>query len=699
MLFKVKLGSPRNKLLLKFMEDPGTRRAIDDAELEMYQDTRRTELYKTKEEMYFTIDERNSEADLSEMGRKFLNPSDPNFFLVPDLITTNHDIDSSTTLSAEEKLKQKQAAQANYEEASQRIHNISQLLRAYCVFEKDVHYVVQENKVIIVDEYTGRLMPGRRWSDGLHQAVEAKEGVQIDRETQTLATITIQNYFRLYEKLAGMTGTAETEANEFKDIYRLGVVVIPTNRACVRKDADDLIFKTRREKLNALIEEIKKRNAAGQPMLVGTASVESSEIISRMLRRENIPHNVLNAKYHQQEAEIVARAGERGAVTIATNMAGRGTDIKLSPGVPELGGLHVVGTERHESRRIDRQLRGRCARQGDPGSSQFYISFEDDLMRNFGDSRRIAGLMTKLGMEDNEGLQHPWLNRSVETAQKRVEQRNYQIRKHTLQYDDVMNQQRTVIYSWRTEILTTEDPRKEVFETVDEKIAAEVEAKAGTDPVDLDGLVHWANTAMPLGLQKEDLQNAGGKDQWKELLKQRVRESYDLKVKFENPEAVKALERYVLLGAIDRLWQEHLYAMDGLRTSINLRAYGQKDPLIEYKREAYGMFEELMERIKGEVVLNLFRSASSLSAFEHFLAALPQRTGRGELPVQAQAQPTEGSLSMGGGQAGAVEEALAPLKRQGPKLGRNDPCPLDPGKKFKNCCGASGSKVCFKVGA
>lgn len=700
LLFKVKLGSPRNKLLLKFMEDPGTRRAIDDAELEMYQDTRRTELYKTKEEMYFTIDERNSEADLSEMGRKFLNPADPNFFLVPDLITANHDIDANPSFSSEEKLKRKQAAQAGYEEASQRIHNISQLLRAYCVFEKDVHYVVQENKVIIVDEYTGRLMPGRRWSDGLHQAVEAKEGVQIDRETQTLATITIQNYFRLYEKLAGMTGTAETEANEFKDIYRLGVVVIPTNRPCVRKDQDDLIFKTRREKLNALIEEIKKRNAAGQPMLVGTASVESSEIISRMLRRENIPHNVLNAKYHQQEAEIVARAGERGAVTIATNMAGRGTDIKLASGVPEVGGLHVVGTERHESRRIDRQLRGRCARQGDPGSSQFYISFEDDLMRNFGDSRRIAGLMTKLGMEDNEGLQHPWLNRSVETAQKRVEQRNYQIRKHTLQYDDVMNQQRTVIYSWRTDILTTEDPRKEVFETVDERIGAEVEARAGTDPVDLDGLVHWANTAMPLGLQKDDLQSAGGKDGWKDLLKKRVREAYELKVKFENPEAVKALERYVLLGAIDRLWQEHLYAMDGLRTSINLRAYGQKDPLIEYKREAYGMFEELMERIKGEVVLNLFRSASSLSAFEHFLAALPQRTGRGELPVQAQAQPTEGSISMGGGgQSQAVEEALAPIKRQGPKLGRNDPCPLDPNKKFKNCCGASGSKVCFKVPA
>jgi len=699
LLYRVKLGSPRNKLLLKFQEDPAMRRAIDDAELEMYQDTRRTELYKTKEEMYFSIDERNSEADLSEMGRTFLNPNDPNFFLVPDLITKNHDIETNRALSEEEKLKEKQVAQAEYEDASQRIHNISQLLRAYCVFEKDVHYVVQENKVMIVDEYTGRLMPGRRWSDGLHQAVEAKEGVQIDRETQTLATITIQNYFRLYEKLGGMTGTAETEANEFKDIYRLGVVVIPTNQPCVRVDADDMIFKTRREKLNALIEEIKKRNAVGQPMLVGTASVESSEIISRMLRRENIPHNVLNAKQHQQEAEIVTRAGERGAVTIATNMAGRGTDIKLSAGVAELGGLHVVGTERHESRRIDRQLRGRCARQGDPGSGQFFISFEDDLMRNFGDSRRIGGLMTKLGMEEDEGLQHPWLNRSVETAQKRVEGRNYQIRKHTLQYDDVMNQQRTVIYAWRTDILNSTDPRPEVFETVDERIAAEVEARAGTDPVDLDGLVRWANAAMPVGLSKEDLLGAGGKEEWTTFLKARVREAYEVKVKFENPEAVKALERFVVLGAIDRLWQEHLYAMDGLRTSINLRAYGQKDPLIEYKNEAYGMFGELMGRIKEEVVHNLFRSASSLSAFEHFLAALPQRTGRGELPGQD--QPTEGSMSMGGGGGGStvVEEALVPVKRQGPKLGRNDPCPIDPKKKFKNCCGATGSKGCLKVSA
>ena len=699
LLYRVKLGSPRNKLLLKFQEDPAMRRAIDDAELEMYQDTRRTELYKTKEEMYFSIDERNSEADLSEMGRTFLNPNDPNFFLVPDLITKNHDIETNRALSEEEKLKEKQVTQAEYEDASQRIHNISQLLRAYCVFEKDVHYVVQENKVMIVDEYTGRLMPGRRWSDGLHQAVEAKEGVQIDRETQTLATITIQNYFRLYEKLGGMTGTAETEANEFKDIYRLGVVVIPTNQPCVRLDADDMIFKTRREKLNALIEEIKKRNAVGQPMLVGTASVESSEIISRMLRRENIPHNVLNAKQHQQEAEIVTRAGERGAVTIATNMAGRGTDIKLSAGVAELGGLHVVGTERHESRRIDRQLRGRCARQGDPGSGQFFISFEDDLMRNFGDSRRIGGLMTKLGMEEDEGLQHPWLNRSVETAQKRVEGRNYQIRKHTLQYDDVMNQQRTVIYAWRTDILNSTDPRPEVFETVDERIAAEVEARAGTDPVDLDGLVRWANAAMPVGLSKEDLLGAGGKEEWTTFLKARVREAYEVKVKFENPEAVKALERFVVLGAIDRLWQEHLYAMDGLRTSINLRAYGQKDPLIEYKNEAYGMFGELMGRIKEEVVHNLFRSASSLSAFEHFLAALPQRTGRGELPGQD--QPTEGSMSMGGGGGGStvVEEALVPVKRQGPKLGRNDPCPLDPKKKFKNCCGATGAKGCLKVSA
>ncbi|MFM8684269.1 MAG: preprotein translocase subunit SecA, partial [Chthoniobacterales bacterium] len=353
------------------------------------------------------------EADLTEKGRSFMNPDDPDAFVLPDLINEFTDIDLDAALSPKDKIEAKAKKQQHFDAQAERIHNISQLLKAYCLYEKDVEYVVEENKVLIVDQFTGRKMPGRRWSDGLHQAVEAKEGVQIDRETQTLATITIQNYFRLYEKLAGMTGTAETEANEFHDIYGLDVVVITTNRNVARKDSNDRIYKTRREKYNAVIEQIKKRHAEKQPVLVGTASVESSELLSRMLKREKIPHNVLNAKFHLQEAEIVSRAGQPGTVTISTNMAGRGTDIKLGSGVQEVGGLHVIGTERHESRRIDRQLRGRCARQGDPGSSQFFVSFEDDLMRNFGAADRMTKIMERFGMEEGEELEHPWLNKSV----------------------------------------------------------------------------------------------------------------------------------------------------------------------------------------------------------------------------------------------------------------------------------------------
>jgi preprotein translocase subunit SecA len=674
LLFKVKLGMPRNKQLLRSMEDPQIRLAIDDAELAIYQDSRRLELYKMKEELYFTIDEKSSEADLSDMGRTALNPDHPDAFVLPDLLTLNHDIEQDASKSREEKERAKQQAQVEYEDASQRIHNISQLLRAYSVFEKDVHYVVQDNKVIIVDENTGRPMPGRRWSDGLHQAVEAKEGVQIDRETQTLATVTIQNYFRLYEKLSGMTGTAETEANEFKDIYKLGVLVIPPNRPCIRQDADDLIFKTRREKLKALTAEIKQRHGKGQPILVGTTSVEASEVISRMLKREGIAHNVLNAKYHQQEAEIVARAGQHGAVTIATNMAGRGTDIKLGPGVAELGGLHVVGTERHESRRIDRQLRGRCARQGDPGSSQFYIAFEDDLMRNFADSRKISAMMTRLGMQEDEGISHPLLNRSVETAQKRVEQRNYQIRKHTLQYDDVMNQQRLVIYTNRNDILESDNLRSEVFDVVDEGVEEEVRLRLEGPETDREGLVKWLNTTMPLGLQESDLPWDKGTEAVAAEAKSRVRAAYELKVKFENPEAVQTLERYILLNATDKLWQEHLYAMDGLRSSIGLRAYAQKDPLIEYKQEAYAMFEELMHNIKREVLNNLFRSSTSLSAFEKFLQSLPQRFIKADLPGMAgmaAGEPAEAGPPAAESAPPPKEFAL-PLKRELPKIGRND---------------------------
>jgi preprotein translocase subunit SecA len=739
LLFKIKNSTPTNKQLLKMIEEPDIRRAMDDAELALYQDPRKTELYALKEEAYFGIDPKTNEADLSERGRTHLTPNDPNMFVLPDLITIFHDIETNTLLSKEEKARAKANAQAKYDEASERIHNIGQLLRAYCVYEKDVDYVVQENKVVIVDQNTGRALPGRRWADGLHQAVEAKEGVKIDRETQTLATITIQNSFRLYQKLSGMTGTAETEANEFHDIYRLDVVVIPTNRAIARVDLDDVIYKTRRAKYNAIVQEIKAAHAKGQPILVGTISVESSELLSRMLKRENIVHSVLNAKFVQQEAEIVAQAGRKGAVTIATNMAGRGTDIKLGPGVKEIkglyianakqrvianasdpgvtvdeaagehytGGLYVIATERHESRRIDRQLRGRCARQGDPGVSKFFVSFEDDLMRNFADSRRLSAIMTRMGMKDDEELQHPWLNKSVESAQRRVEERNYVSRKYTLQYDDVMNQQRTVIYSWRNDILVTETPREEIFEVVEELLDSECEARLTGPEASPADFVVWLNSTFPVGTEEKDFDFAAGPEAVKKVALQKIHEAYEIKIKFEDPKALLSLERYTLLGSIDRLWQEHLYAIDALRHSINLRTIGQKDPLIEYKREAFQMFSDLMGRINYEIASSLFKTSASITAFESFLRNLPQKLIH-EIPPSTMSQPDPAqqpqplsdlpeNAENGNGApiSTAKVERQLPIRHDGPTMNRNDVCPKGTGKKFKYCCGARGNKkVC-----
>src|SRR5580765_29963 len=624
-MFKVKLGQPRNKQLLRMMEDPDKRKAVDKAELQFYQDTRKDELFALKEELFFTIDEKSNEADLSEQGRAFLNPDEPDAFVLPDLISEFTEIDLDPSLSDEEKEKAKVERQQHCDAQGERIHNISQLLRAYCLFEKDVAYVIEDNKVVIVDEYTGRKMPGRRWSDGLHQAVEAKEGVQIDRETQTLATITIQNYFRLYQKLAGMTGTAETEAAEFHDIYKLDVNMIPTNRPIRRTDNNDRIYKTRREKYNAVIKEIKDAHARHQPVLVGSVSVEASELLSRMLKREKIPHNVLNAKYHMQEAEIVARAGQAGTVTISTNMAGRGTDIKLGSGVADRGGLYVIGTERHESRRIDRQLRGRCARQGDPGASRFYVSFEDDLMRNFGAADRMTKMMERFGLEEGQELEHPWLNKSVETAQKRVEQRNYMIRKRTLDFDDVMNMQREVVYGYRNEVIDSEEPRPLIYEVIGEAVPAKVKEYLEEEEPNYKGLMNWVNTTFPLGLTKEKAQfDTRAVDENAQFLVGKIKDAYQRKSSHEEPTAVKSLERYIILNAIDRLWQEHLYAMDALREGVYLRSYAQKDPLVEYKTEAYEMFVELMANIKNEVLHNLFRSTSNLQAFENFLSTLPQ---------------------------------------------------------------------------
>src|SRR6266487_4247524 len=495
LLYRVKIGQPKSEGLLKLLEDPENLRLMNQAELQLHADQKKVELYAEKEQLLFAIDEKSHEADLTEKGRNFLSPKDPDAFMLPDLTTALHEIDTGPETDARKRMEAKTKLQQEFETKAQRIHAISQLLKAYCLYQKDVQYVVQENKVIIVDENTGRLMTGRRWSDGLHQAVEAKEQVEVERETQTLATITIQNYFRLYHKLAGMTGTAETEASEFFDIYKLGVLVIPTNKPVARKDANDSVYKTKREKYSAVLNEIKQIHGQGRPMLVGTISVEVSEQLSRMLQREKLIHSVLNAKYHQQEAEIITRAGQRGAITIATNMAGRGTDIKLGQGIADLGGLHVLATERHEARRIDRQLRGRCARQGDPGSSHFFISLEDDLMRLFG-SDRIVKYMEKMGLEEGQELTHPLLNRSIETAQKRVEQHNYQIRKRTLEYDDVMNKQREVIYGFRNEIIHGEDVRDRLMDVMEEVVIQKVDQLSSSEDVsewNVRALADWVN--------------------------------------------------------------------------------------------------------------------------------------------------------------------------------------------------------------
>jgi preprotein translocase subunit SecA len=719
LLYRVKMGNPKSEGLLRLLENAENHRLMHRAEMQLHADQSKKELYAQKETLFFAMDEKSHDADLTEKGRTFLSPQDPDAFVLPDLTTAFHEIDTGPEPDARKRMELKTKIQTEFEARAQQIHCISQLLKAYCLYQKDVQYVVQDNKVIIVDENTGRLMTGRRWSDGLHQAVEAKEGVEIERETQTLATITIQNYFRMYQKLAGMTGTAETEASEFHDIYKLGVLVIPTNRPVARKDSHDTVYKTKREKYEAVVREIQTIHGQGRPILVGTISVEVSELLSRMLNKVRIVHSVLNAKYHQKEAEIVAFAGQPGSVTIATNMAGRGTDIKLGPGVPDVGGLHVIGTERHEARRIDRQLRGRCARQGDPGSSHFFISLEDDLMRLFG-SDRIVKVMERVGLEEGQELEHPLLNRSIETAQKRVEQHNFQIRKRTLEYDDVMNKQREIVYGFRNEIIHSEDVRDRLMDVMEEVVVAKVTEFTSSEHLPEDwnvrGLADWVNLNFPLGIPEAEILKVAhsGEEQpvpgslfdglnaqqfavCRFICKQ-VREAYDLKISFENPDALKAIERYTILSAIDKLWQEHLYGMDSLRNSIGLRAYGQRDPLIEYKAEAFKMFEELMVNIKTEICHNIFRSASSLLAFDQFLRSLPQRTVHTESTAfGGQTQTT----SSGGGSPGPKKgsdmvseatEAMAKAKpvRTGPKVGRNDPCPCGSGKKYKQCCGKNG---------
>jgi len=543
-------------------------------------------------------------------------------------------------------------------------HHVNQALKAHVLMKRDVDYVVKDNQVIIVDEFTGRLMFGRRYSDGLHQAIEAKEGVKIERESQTLATITFQNYFRMYQKLAGMTGTAATEEEEFRKIYGLDVVVIPTNKPMIRQDLPDVVYRTEKGKFEAVINEIIERHAKGQPVLVGTISIEKSEMLSEALKRRGIPHQVLNAKYHEKEAEIIAQAGQKGAVTIATNMAGRGTDIILGEGVAELGGLHIIGTERHESRRIDNQLRGRAGRQGDPGSSRFYVSLEDDLMRLFG-SDNITGIMDKLGMDDSTPIDHPMISKSIETAQKRVEARNFDIRKHVLEYDDVMNQQREIIYKQRRQVLRGENLKESVLDmihsTVDHLFERYAAVSQFPEEWDMEGFLEAVEQSFLPGhnLEAEQLRKME-KEEIRKLLHSKVDERYEAKEAELGPETMRELERMLLLRIVDEKWMDHLDAMDQLRQGIGLRAYGQKDPLIEYKFESYDMFNNMIEAIKEDIARLIFRVTV----------------------VKEQERPR----NVVENRYAEEDQERKPIRKE-KTIGRNDPCPCGSGKKYKKCCG------------
>lgn len=719
-LLQASRGGPKNKKLTKILHEVGVKKLIHRVENDFIRDKK---VHELDEDLYYAIDEKSHIIDLTEKGREALSPNDPTMFVLPDLATELSTIDKNEEMDEQAKQEAKDKLQIEYGEKSERIHNISQLLRAYSLFERDVEYVVSDDgKVMIVDEFTGRLMPGRRYSDGLHQAIEAKEGVKIERESQTLATITLQNLFRLYSKLAGMTGTAETEANEFWEIYKLDVVVIPTNEPIRRMDYDDHIYRTKREKYNAVINAIEDLHKKKRPVLVGTISVEASETLSRMLKRRGIKHSVLNAKYHKEEAQIVRKAGQPGMVTIATNMAGRGTDIKLGKGViiceggcylvddndrpvPENinlreceqdvpCGLHIMGTERHESRRIDRQLRGRSGRQGDPGSSKFYLSLEDDLMRLFG-SERIANVMDRLGVQDGEVIQHPMISKSIERAQKRVETHNFDIRKHLLEYDDVMNQQREVIYKMRANALRGQNLRDQIIEMIEQIIEDRIETHtshstyaedwnwhelvADLQRILLIGLPYDLNN-IPTDLNSNDLF---------ETLRAKAMENYKIRERSLGESNIRKLERLAMLQIIDKSWREHLYEMDQLKEGIGLRAYGQKDPLIEYKSEGFRAFSDMLARINEGVVELIYKAQI-----------------REEPVVQRRRRPVELSEvhdsadGMGfqsrppqaeGQQAAQPQQQQRPGKKKpviaAPKVGRNDPCPCGSGKKYKKCCG------------
>ncbi len=755
-LYQAQLGHPKNRRLLKLMQEQGNKQLVQKTELEHIADRKlppsKQAFRDIEEDLLFVLDERGHSVHLTDRGVDFMSPSDHEAYILPDLSEAVHRIDHDASLSAEQKISERRQLEIDYASKSERLNIVHQLLKAHALYEKDVNYVVQDGEVLIVDEYTGRTMPGRRWSEGLHQAVEAKEGVRVKGETQTMATITIQNYFRMYEKLAGMTGTAETEETEFYEIYKLEVAVIPTNRDVIRDDRHDLVYKTRREKYNAIVEETRRLHDLGFPVLIGTTSVDASETLSKLMQRAGMVHNVLNAKYHQREAEIVANAGQPGAITIATNMAGRGTDIKLGQGVTdakpsrikdpdgkdidvmEMGGLHIVGSERHESRRIDRQLRGRAGRQGDPGASQFFLSLEDDLMRLFG-SERIAKLMDRMGAQEGEVLTHPLITRSIEQAQKRVELQNFQSRKKLLEYDDVMNQQREVIYSLRAFALEGgEELKGEALKMIEKAVGRRVETVLAEfddysewdfDLLRQELLMHYLLQVKELDEENlrptvlEDAQRfavEAGRTSFAGKL-----EALDM-VRDQEGGYADRLLRYVMLNVLDEKWKDHLYDLDQLRNSIHYRSWGQKDPLIEYKHEAYTMFVDLMSDIadtftdrflKVQLVIEEGPTDQGGNGAEPPPAAPTRRynamgvledissessgsnvvedIGPAETPNEKPAAVRRDPVIVGAGRARSVADLnsgpAAPVDWT--TVGRNDPCPCGSGKKFKKCHGAN----------
>ena len=718
---------PKNKALIKFLSEQGIKAGMLKTE-EIYMEQNNRRMHEVTDPLYFVIDEKLNSVDLTDKGVDLISgkTSDPEFFVLPDITAQLSALENETDLTDEERLAKKDALLTNYAIKSERVHTINQLLKAYTMFEKDDEYVVIDGQVKIVDEQTGRIMEGRRYSDGLHQAIEAKEGVKVEAATQTFATITLQNYFRMYHKLAGMTGTAETEAGEFWDIYKLDVVVIPTNRPIARIDMNDRVYKTKREKYKAVIEEIEKMVAAGRPVLVGTTSVEISEMLSKMLDMRKIPHNVLNAKLHQKEAEIVAKAGQSSTVTIATNMAGRGTDIKLSPEVKAAGGLAIVGTERHESRRVDRQLRGRAGRQGDPGSSVFFVSLEDDLMRLFS-SERIASVMDKLGFKEGEMIEHSMISKSIERAQKKVEENNFGIRKRLLEYDDVMNKQRTVVYTKRRHALMGERIGMDIVNMIWDRCANAVNAP-DYENAKMDILQTLAmeppfteeefrdekkevladktfNAAMELFKRKTDrmaqiafpvikqvYENQGAF--YQNILipitdgKRVYNISCNLKAAYESEckEVVKSFEKAILLHVIDEAWKENLRELDELKHSVQNASYEQKDPLLIYKLESVNLFDAMVDKINNQTISILMRGQIPVREPQEVRQAAPeQRQDMSKYQEQKQ------DLSDPNQQAAASQDTREQPKREPIRVqktvGRNDPCPCGSGKKYKNCHG------------